>query len=679
MAVTKLPFISAVRLAPIDESFVVPTCLYYNGCKPTAGREAREQCRSPEFLIEDFKLDLGREEVGKASIRPSAVEHSSRRTAVGLAKDFFDQILAKISHYLEARGEPLPKRILIAEPLSLVERENHEGWLTNYRKSIRRALGSTFDEVDFLPEPFAVFQYYRYGVRHPVIAENRKHVALVLDFGGGTFDVSVIETTKRGDIRIAGGSNSKPLGAKSIAVGGYYINRLLAEDLLFDSMAKGVDKSDVRRALSFFNENRNPDEDTLSRLNDRQRAFFRHYKLLLQNVERAKVAICNGIANWSLAADLSGLMPYQIEVPADPFEAGSALINGKLDAGKLRKLYEERIWAQKLKEAISTTIKRASADLRGQDIDVVLLSGGSSNIRWLRPLMERDLAKVMKGAQTLELSGDFAEIVAKGLATECARRNVTEGEGDFRAVTYNRLCLALRADGGQTEIRRLIPVNEALRARQEDASSIDDGVLLPSASSLRGLVGQPLRWKVRLQSPPKRQLEYFFMRSSFDPDDIDSLQNPMDRRVQTPSGTRFQQAIQVELTVREDGTAEPRFIYGQNANRQEVFVTGRPFGMDMTFATSEVPGETYLGFDFGTSTSACSFVSSRDIQLVEDRSRSPAWRDLSDLVAELPYPAAAPLASYISETDERSRHERGREAVEAMLTLAAYISYSEYC
>jgi hypothetical protein len=36
-----------------------------------------------------------------------------------------------------------------------------EAWLANYRRSIRKALPTRFVEVDFMPEPFAVFQYYR--------------------------------------------------------------------------------------------------------------------------------------------------------------------------------------------------------------------------------------------------------------------------------------------------------------------------------------------------------------------------------------------------------------------------------------------------------------------------------------------------------------------------------------
>ena len=102
-------------------------------------------------------------------------------------------------------------------------------WLENYRVNLREMLSKRtsqeypnicFDEVSFLPEPFAVFQYYRYGINHPLMAQSAKHQALILDFGGGTFDLSVIETTKQGDISESG-RNSKPYGASSDQVGGF--------------------------------------------------------------------------------------------------------------------------------------------------------------------------------------------------------------------------------------------------------------------------------------------------------------------------------------------------------------------------------------------------------------------------------------------------------------------------
>jgi hypothetical protein len=99
----------------------------------------------------------------------------------------------------------------------------------------------------------------------------------------------------------------------------------------------------------------------------------------------------------------------------------------------------------------------------------------------------------------------------------------------------------------------------------------------------------------------------------------------------------------------------------------------------MTFAPNEAVGETYLGFDFGTSTSAFSYVSNHEIAEIEERNQSSGWRELSELVNDLPYVAAAPLARFLSETDHKKRIDLGREAVEGLLTLAAYITYADYC
>ena len=675
----KLPFISSVQLARIDDSYIIPTSVYYENRKPLVGRDAVERCPSPEMLIEEFKIDLGTFDPNSTARRPEATENTPRRTPVGIAKDFFDETLKKINEWLSIQGLSLPSKILIAEPLSLSGNDMAtESWLSNYRRSVRKALQNRFKQIDFLPEPFAVFQYYKHGLRHPLVAEGRKHIALVLDFGGGTFDVSVIETTKAGEISQSG-VNSRPLSAKSEQVGGFFINRVIARELLFSVLEKRVDRSEVSKAFENFVKNKNADQGFLDQLSTRHAAFFRNMKKLLQDVERAKVSVCNSVANWSLAANLSGVAAFPVSVPVDPFESTPRYAATRLDAGKLRTLYEQQVWAAKLRQTIKATLERAKQQLGGQEITVVLLSGGSSNIRWLQPLLERDLGGHLRDAVILGLSDSFQEIVAKGLATECARRFYTEGQGDFRAVTYNRLCLALRSDDGDLEHRRLRPTVEPLKSRIASDDQLEEGVLLPAASSLRDLVDKPLRWKVRMSRPPKRSLEYYFMRSSFDPHDLDARHNIVDWRVSTPSGTRFQQSIEIELSVREDGTATPKFIYGQDNQHAGTVVEGNPFYMDMTFASEEAPGETYLGFDFGTSTSACSFVDSRHIQMIEERSKSSSWRDLAELVNDLPYPAAAPLARYLSEMDQSKRADRGREAVEAFLTLAAYVCLSEHC
>ena len=101
--------------------------------------------------------------------------------------------------------------------------------------------------------------------------------------------------------------------------------------------------------------------------------------------------------------------------------------------------------------------------------------------------------------------------------------------------------------------------------------------------------------------------------------------------------------------------------------------------MDMTFAAEEVSSDSYLGFDFGTSTSAFSFIKDADVRTYTERSRDKNWQEINDLVHLLPYPIAYPMASFIAETNRDGIQRWGRETLECMLTVVAYICYAECC
>lgn len=203
-------------------------------------------------------------------------------------------------------------------------------------------------------------------------------------------------------------------------------------------------------------------------------------------------------------------------------------------------------------------------------------------------------------------------------------------------------------------------------------------MLLPSSSSLKGLADKPLRWKVRLTKAPTQRLDYYFMRSSFDHTEVSALQN-IDHTVFTPKGASIGSSILVELLVREDGTAEPTFIYGHGEQKRNTPVRGRSFALDMTYAANEKGANTYLGFDFGTSTSSLCYVQADDVQVFAKRSNDQKWLNLNSLVEILPYAAAHPLTRFMSATG-RDEYERwGREAFEAILMLISYTCYQEHC
>ncbi len=568
--------------------------------------------------------------------------------------------------------------ILVAEPLSMQTDLVLPEWLSNFRKNLvrildRKLIGEDFENIDFenidfLPEPFAVFQYYRYGIRHPLVAERTKHNVLVIDFGGGTFDTCIIETTKDGDISQSG-KNSKPLAAKSIPIGGFFINQQIAINLFQNNIIPKQDMPKFRRALDLYKKWRKNELD-LSTCQEDYKHFIKNFHELIYVIDTPKLSLCRTITDWELDANISSVVP--VSLPEDPFKNNSSTKSCRLSAKDLRQMFIKDIWEQYLNPTISETIKRARAELQGTSISIVLLSGGSANIKWLEKLLRRDFDQELSYAEIIQID-DFQEVVAKGLAVECARRFYVQG-GDFSTTTYNRLCLVLDPDNKGEQLERFVPKNTSFSTHNIS------GVLLPSASILRGLIDKPLEWKFRLAKPPRRNLDYYFLRSSFDTQDIQSLQNIEEHTLFTPANCSFDSHIYLQLIVKQDGTAIPKFIYKKGRMEgEDIIKEGKPFYLDMTYGQTAKQSQAYVGFDFGTSNTSISFVNSAAIKIFETRATEKSWKELSDLVSTLPYPLAAPLGNYLSQSDKTQLPKRAREFIEAALAIAAYITYLEYC
>ncbi len=225
---------------------------------------------------------------------------------------------------------------------------------------------------------------------------------------------------------------------------------------------------------------------------------MRHVRRLIAEVELAKVHLGGTIADWSLDATHDSRAAASIRVQRNPLSADPAMVDVRFDAFRLREIFVNRIWNTDLRPVIANAnanananaIKRSHDELGGRPLDIVLLSGGAANIRWLPQLIEVHNRAALRDAEILELQEAFHEIVARGLAIECARRTYTEdGEGDFKAVTYNRLCLMLGSDGGAPRVVRYRPVgNSASRERPEP------GVLLHSVHVIGSSIDTPIRW-----------------------------------------------------------------------------------------------------------------------------------------------------------------------------------------
>lgn len=668
-------FINSIELIDVSSSANIPTVLLYRPSRsPLIGSQALSHATERDEVNEDFKVDLGNQKPGTTSGRRFFCADERMRSAADLTSDFIHELTGKVGAWLDSRDIRQGTNVLIAEPLAMQEGLVSESWLANYRSYIRRILsGKGFANIDFLPEPFAVYQFYRYGQKHPLVAERRKHHALVIDFGGGTFDVCLIETTKEGDISQSG-RMAKPLSASSNPIGGFFVNRVIAEDLIRKAPAVKNVGAKLHKALEFYRKWRKEGLD-LNALSPDYKNFIRHYHRLSYRVEDAKLTLCRLTSNWSL--DASTHLSVPIAVPQDPFSDVTSVINLQYSASELRAAFISKVWEAQLRQIIRLTLQRGKEELSGAPVTVVLLSGGSANIKWLVELLRRDFASELQDAETL-LMKDFQEVVAKGLAIECARRYYTdEHQGDFSTVTYNRLCLILDPDDTGYELKKFIPRDPTL------PSNPAAGVLLPTASVLTRFKDRAMRWRVHLDSAPRRSLNYFFLRSSFDPADVQNLQNLEEHVVHTPKNCRFDTDLTVELRVTDDSTAVPKFIYKVGQGEHDtISQPGRAFFLDMTTGGASEAGErasAFLGLDFGTSNTSVSFVTEASIQLFERRSHERSWNELSDLSQSLPYPLATSLADYLCQTDSARLATAAREFLESALTLAVYTAYQEFC
>ena len=666
-------FINAINMIDIEGNANIPTVLYYQDKgPPLIGSAALAAAESRLDINEDFKIDIGFIEPTSTALRKTFVTASGNyKSAAGLTADFLHQLMRHARNWLASNGIDTKPSIMLAEPLAMQAELASSDWLSRYRRNLERILaGKGFEKISFLPEPFAVFQYYRHGLRHPVVSARAKQNALVIDFGGGSFDVCIIETTKEGDISQSG-RNSRPLAASSTPIGGFYINRMIAEYLIkkIASNAKYV-RRQIRKGLEAYkNWRKNIIEPSM--LSEELANFVRNFHSLIYNIENTKLAICRNITDWELDASISLNGP--IVLPKNIFSDYTKTISIMLSAAELRDIFIEKVWNPHLKIIIQQALQRGKEELSGAPISVVLLSGGSANIGWLRHLLEDEFADQIGHAEILRLQ-DFQEVVAKGLAVECARRFYNE-KGDFSSVTYNRLCLILDPDKTGYELK-------PFKVRSKGLPDVrkKPGVLLPSASVLQNFIEKSMCWRVRLDRPPHQQLDYFFLRSSFDPDDLESLQNIIDHRVYTPRNCSFDSAIQLELLVKSDGTAYPTFIYKTGRTEQErIQVKAKPFYLDMTCSRVETTARAYIGLDFGTSNTSVSYVDQFCIETYRRRTAEKSWMDLSDLANILPYPLANPLSQYLSQSEPTRLVQKAREFIEAALTLGAYISYLEYC
>ena len=348
-----------------------PTILAYDAklANLVIGDDARLIASSHQPVVENFKVAIGETDamfegrfLASSTARPQRlweVKYSGKEeerliSTRSVTKEFLDRLLKNLG--------PLPERLIIGTPAS-----KDRAWLAQYRSHLTSVLDELgFPDTQFFPEPFAVFQYYRHVVQL-IPDSSQPLVVLVIDFGGGTMDSCVIETTAEGNLS-RGGTTSLPLGVQSCFGAG-----------------KEIDKRLLKIAVAKIN------DPIIKKDSVDARVLARPWVLL--TVEQMKIALAAKLQSSRFDDDCSHFQETFI-LPVGSYHPDKH-VQLNIDGEDLKRAIKE-LWLDKNGPGatIVATINEAKhrkGAVHLQQLDTVILAGGSSRLPFLKELVTRSI------------------------------------------------------------------------------------------------------------------------------------------------------------------------------------------------------------------------------------------------------------------------------------------------
>jgi Fic family protein/molecular chaperone DnaK (HSP70) len=551
-------------IIPLTKS-QIPSILSYdqNQGRYVIGLAARALGIKGQTNAFNFKPDLGLSPAKFEGKSPKdktywfRADDNTGRIATTLSpKDVIRAFLATLFAEFSER----PDALIIGEPAI-----RDEIWRDYFRTHIREVFRElTLPAPIFFPEPFAVFQYYRHVVGAIPKVETPQTV-LIIDFGGGTFDTCIIQTTQSGDLSRSG-ANAVPLGVQSIAKAGRDIDKGLLEVL-------------VRRARSIG-----------IRFKDDPIKRAQHAAIpVLFFVENAKLKLSEKLQGRIFKDDCSSVTE-EISIPSGILHPEEE-IRGNLTGDDLKQVIHT-LWRRELGDIVVKCVREASQRLKTdiKVIDKVLLAGGSAQLPFVTEMVFTTLPTLVK-RENIIVGKAAGEAVAYGIAIECreqSRRIPTLASGRIAPCVLNDLYLSFAST--RRDRARPAVIKKPQRSK--------DGHLVVTPFECENLVA---KYQLELPFSPKKQLFYWFTEQPVEDDAMKQRLNVTSDVISVPP--QASNHLRLELHLLKNGEVTPHFefLLANSKSRQEFrTVECKPF----YFADLRiVEGRRYFGLDFGTSNS----------------------------------------------------------------------------
>lgn len=358
----------------VDNSRIIPSCVWYHDDGSVSiGKSAEEGKRNiRNRVITNSKRLIGkkydREEVqrvkeqcgvdvvnknGKAMFHVKTEQKEKYVTPEKVASLIVERIIEKVKAYLSESQKEINK-VLVTIPANF--EHNQRVATRNAVYEVVREEGLSMNDITIINEPTAA------AISYGLEQESKESRVLVYDFGGGTFDVSIMKLSN-GKIDIIGHDGDPELG-------GISIDKLIADDLL-------------KKYQEHY------DKDLLEDVTEDKRTSF--FRSLHDIACRAKIALSTA---ESTEVTISDIIHLKTDDECD-FEYFREDMNKVIG-----------IVFEKVEEVIERCLKKCN--VTAEDIDDVILVGGSSRV-----VMARDMLKKMFGNK-VKRDIDPDTCVAKG-------------------------------------------------------------------------------------------------------------------------------------------------------------------------------------------------------------------------------------------------------------------------
>lgn len=353
-----------LRQLRYEQNEVIPSVVYFTSEKEfEIGEKAKKKLLyNPEAGVANFKSYMGDRQ------RHEVIAENGERfkyRAKKIAEIFLNRIIATIEAQLIKEFGPVEGcigKVVITVPAKFNDAEKEA--------TKEAALGAGFEDVKLATEPTAA------AVAHKQDYELDGRIVLVYDFGGGTFDVSVIQEKGERFVEMATGGDK--------TLGGNKLTRKLAEHffhLIEDEYAVELpmDKDEF-------------DEDYcgLTKLD-----YLRNHSAIYEEAERTKEALADE-------------------------ENYDASINIILPGGG-NEIWECHVTREKFNDLIRADVERTieitrnvieEARERGaEEINKIVLAGGSSQLPLVKELMEENF----KSSNPV-YADDVSTLISRGAA-----------------------------------------------------------------------------------------------------------------------------------------------------------------------------------------------------------------------------------------------------------------------